>query len=133
VQNTKGVSAVHPVPVDIIAGQIEAVLSDIGADAIKTGMLASTEVIDTVIAALDAHGDPITPLVVDPVMVATSGDRLIDEDAVATVRDRLLPRAALITPNAPEAEALTGGKIDDMESQQAAAEMLLRWARGRLW
>lgn len=125
VQNTKGVSAVHPVPVDIIAGQIEAVLSDIGADAIKTGMLASTEVIDTVIAALDAHGDPITPLVVDPVMVATSGDRLIDEDAVATVRDRLLPRAALITPNAPEAEALTGGKIDDMESQQAAAEMLL--------
>ena len=125
VQNTKGVSAVHPVPADIIAGQIEAVLTDIGADAIKTGMLASTEVIETVIKALDAHGDPLIPLVVDPVMVATSGDRLIDEDAVAAVRDKLLPRAALITPNAPEAEALTGGTIEDMESQQAAAEMLL--------
>ncbi len=125
VQNTKGVSAVHPVPSQIIAGQIDAVLSDIGADAIKTGMLATSDVIETVIKALDAHGGPLVPLVVDPVMVATSGDRLIDEDAVATVRDALLPRAALITPNAPEAEALTGGTIEDMDSQQAAAEMLL--------
>jgi len=125
VQNTKGVSAVHAVPVDIITGQIEAVLSDIGADAIKTGMLASTEVIEAVLAALDAHGDPITPLVVDPVMVATSGDRLLDEDAVATVRDKLMPRAALITPNAPEAAALTGLDVEDLEGQQAAAETLL--------
>jgi hydroxymethylpyrimidine/phosphomethylpyrimidine kinase len=125
VQNTRGVSAVHPVPADIIAGQIEAVLSDIGADAIKTGMLATTEVIETVIKALDDHGDPIIPLVVDPVMVATSGDRLIDEAAVEAVRDQLLPRATLITPNVPEAEALTGGKVEDMETQQAAAEMLL--------
>ncbi len=125
VQNTKGVSAVHPVPADIIAGQIEAVLTDIGTDAIKTGMLATAEVIETVIKALDDHGDPIIPLVVDPVMVATSGDRLIDDAAVEAVRDRLLPRATLITPNVPEAEALTGGKIEDMESQQAAAEMLL--------
>ncbi|MCP2669573.1 bifunctional hydroxymethylpyrimidine kinase/phosphomethylpyrimidine kinase [Maricaulaceae bacterium EIL42A08] len=125
VQNTKGVSAVHPVPTDIIAGQIEAVLTDVGADAIKTGMLATADVIETVIKALDEHGDPIIPLVVDPVMVATSGDRLIDEAAVEAVRDRLLPRATLITPNVPEAEALTGGTIEDMESQQAAAEMLL--------
>ncbi len=125
VQNTKGVSAVHPVPTDIVAGQIEAVLTDVGADAIKTGMLATAEVIETVIKALDEHGDPIIPLVVDPVMVATSGDRLIDEAAVEAVRDRLLPRATLITPNVPEAEALTGGRIEDMESQQAAAEMLL--------
>ena len=125
VQNTKGVSAVHPVPTDIVAGQIEAVLTDVGADAIKTGMLATAEVIETVIKALDEHGDPIIPLVVDPVMVATSGDRLIDEAAIEAVRDRLLPRATLITPNVPEAEALTGGKIEDMESQQAAAEMLL--------
>lgn len=125
VQNTKGVSAVHPVPTDIVAGQIEAVLTDVGADAIKTGMLATADVIETVIKALDEHGDPIIPLVVDPVMVATSGDRLIDEAAVEAVRDRLLPRATLITPNVPEAEALTGGTIEDMESQQAAAEMLL--------
>ncbi len=125
VQNTTGVSAVHPVPADIIAGQIQAVLSDIGADAIKTGMLATTEVIKTVVDTLDAHADPLIPLVVDPVMVATSGDRLIDEEAVSAVRDVLLPRASLITPNAPEAEALTGGVIEDMESQQAAAEMLL--------
>jgi hydroxymethylpyrimidine/phosphomethylpyrimidine kinase len=125
VQNTKGVSAVHPVPVDIIAGQIEAVLGDIGADAVKTGMLASTEVIEAVIAALDAHGDPITPLVVDPVMVATSGDRLVDEAAVDAMRDRLLPRAALITPNAPEAAALTGLEVEDLEGQQAAAAALL--------
>ncbi len=125
VQNTKGVSAVRPVPTDIVAGQIEAVLTDVGADAIKTGMLATAEVIETVIKALDEHGDPIIPLVVDPVMVATSGDRLIDEAAIEAVRDRLLPRATLITPNVPEAEALTGGRIEDMESQQAAAEMLL--------
>lgn len=125
VQNTKGVSAVHAVPLDIIQGQIEAVLSDIGADAVKTGMLATAESINAVLAALDAHGDPLTPLVVDPVMVATSGDRLIDAEAVGVLRDRLLPRAALITPNAPEAATLTGLEVEDLEGQQAAAEQLL--------
>ena len=126
VQNTTGVSAIHPAPNDIISGQIQAVLEDIGADAIKTGMLSSAEVIDTVIKALDHHGDPAIPLVVDPVMVAASGARLIDDGAVAALRDRLVPRAALLTPNAPEAEALTGIKVEDMDGQRAAAEALLQ-------
>lgn len=125
VQTTQTVSAVHPVPLDIIAGQIEAVLGDIGADAIKTGMLGTAEVIETVIAALDAHGDPAIPLIVDPVMVAASGARLIDEAAVAVLRDQLVPRAALLTPNAPEAEALTGLTVGDVDGQRAAAEALM--------
>ncbi len=125
VQNTTGVSAVHGVPADIIAGQIEAVLSDIGADAIKTGMTANITVVDTILTALDKHADELTPLIVDPVMVATSGARLIDEDAVEAVRDRLIPRAALVTPNAPEAAALTGLDVEDLDGQQAAAEALL--------
>ncbi len=125
VQNTCGVSAIHPAPMDIVAGQIEAVLSDIGADAIKTGMLGTAEVIETVLAALDAHGDPAIPLIVDPVMVAASGARLLEEDAVAALRDRLVPRAHLLTPNAPEAEALTGVTVEDTDGQRAAAEALL--------
>lgn len=125
VQNTTSVSAVHPVPLDIIAGQIEAVLTDIGADAIKTGMLGTAEVIGAVIAALDAHGDPGVPLIVDPVMVAASGARLIDDGAVQALRDQLVPRAALLTPNAPEAEALTGIPVEDMDGQRAAAEALI--------
>lgn len=125
VQNTTGVSAVHTVPSDIIAGQIEAVLSDIGADAIKTGMTSSLTVIDTILTALDSHADPLTPLIVDPVMVATSGARLLEEDAVEAVRDRLVPRAMLVTPNAPEASALTGLEVEDLDGQRAAAEALL--------
>jgi hydroxymethylpyrimidine/phosphomethylpyrimidine kinase len=125
VQNTTGVSAIHSAPLDVISGQIEAVLGDIGADAIKTGMLGTAEVIDTVIAALDAHGDPGVPLIVDPVMVAASGARLVDDGAVEALRARLVPRAALLTPNAPEAEALTGVRVEDMDGQRAAAEALL--------
>ena len=125
VQNTQGVSAIHPAPLDIITGQIEAVLTDIGADAIKTGMLGTAEVIDTVIAALDAHGEPATPVIVDPVMVAASGARLMEEDAVAALRERLVPRAHLLTPNAPEAAALTGLSVEDVDGQRAAAETLL--------
>ena len=125
VQNTQGVSAVHPVPTEVIAGQIAAVLGDIGADSIKTGMLATAEVIDTVVTALDAADAQAIPLVVDPVMVATSGDRLIDEAAIEALRERLLPRATLITPNAPEAAALAGGTIEDLDDQRAAADELL--------
>ncbi len=125
VQTTTGVSAIHPVPLDIISGQIEAVLGDIGADAVKTGMLGTAEVIETVVAALDAHGDPGIPLIVDPVMVAASGARLIDDGAVEAIRAHLIARAALLTPNAPEAEALTGITVEDMDGQRAAAEALL--------
>ncbi|MCH8489555.1 MAG: bifunctional hydroxymethylpyrimidine kinase/phosphomethylpyrimidine kinase [Oceanicaulis sp.] len=125
VQNTTGVSAVHPVPLDIITGQIGAVLDDIGADAIKTGMLASAEVIEAVAKALDAGKASTIPLIVDPVMVASSGARLVDDSALAAIRSVLVPRAALITPNIPEAEALTGLSIEDLDGQRAAAEALL--------
>jgi len=125
VQNTQGVSAVHPIPDDMVSGQIEAVLSDIGADAIKTGMLGRASLIESVVNTLDKAEAQAIPLIVDPVMVATSGDRLIDEDAVEVLRTQLLPRASLITPNAPEAAVLAGGVIEDMDGQRAAADELL--------
>ncbi|MHA6287364.1 bifunctional hydroxymethylpyrimidine kinase/phosphomethylpyrimidine kinase [Maricaulis sp. CAU 1757] len=124
VQDTRGVSAVHPVPVDIVKAQAEAVLDDIGADFIKTGMLGSAELVEAVAALLESR-DPAVPLVLDPVMVATSGDRLVDEAAVEAIRDRLLPLATLVTPNIPEVEALTGGKVENLEDQIAAGEALL--------
>jgi len=126
VQNTMGVSAVHPVPLDIITGQIGAVLDDIGADAIKTGMLASADVIEAVARALDAAKAQAIPLIVDPVMVTSSGARLVDDSALAAIKSVLVPRAALITPNIPEAEALTGLSIKDLDGQRAAAEALLK-------
>ncbi len=106
-QNTLGVHAVHPVPLDFIARQIEVVLTDIGADVIKTGMLGNSAVIATVCAALDRHAAGI-PVVVDPVMVAKGGHPLLAAEAVDAMRRQLLPRAAVITPNLPEAEALSG-------------------------
>ncbi|TRO95643.1 bifunctional hydroxymethylpyrimidine kinase/phosphomethylpyrimidine kinase [Glycocaulis profundi] len=125
VQNTQGVTAVHPAPMDIVAGQIRAVLDDIGADAVKTGMLATPAVIETTLKAIDEAGGELLPLVVDPVMVASSGARLIEEDAVAAFKSLLIPRAALVTPNAPEAEALTGITVEDVDGQRAAGEALL--------
>ncbi len=109
-QNTLGVQGVFPIPVDFIAAQIKSVLDDIGADCIKTGMLHDSDVIECVVAALDALA-PDTPLVADPVMVAKGGASLLADDAVATLRDRLCPRATLLTPNVPEAEALTGRTV----------------------
>jgi hydroxymethylpyrimidine/phosphomethylpyrimidine kinase len=104
-QNTTGVSAVHEVPAAFVRAQLEAVLSDIGADAAKTGMLFSPEVIETV---ADVLADNPLPLVVDPVMVASSGARLLQEDAVAALVTRLFPLAAVVTPNLAEAQALVG-------------------------
>lgn len=124
VQNTLGVSAVHPVPLDIIEGQIRAVLDDIGADAIKTGMLATADVVRLVARVLkDAAAD--IPLVLDPVMVATSGDVLLAEDAITAVRGELLPLAALVTPNAPEAEKLTGLTVSNVGEQAEAGRALV--------
>ena len=104
-QNTIGVTAVHEVPPDFVRAQLEAVFDDIGVDAAKTGMLFSAPLIETV---ADFLGDHPVQLVVDPVMVASSGARLLQEDAVETLVERLFPLATVITPNLPEAKALAG-------------------------
>lgn len=109
VQNTLGVRAVHNVPVEIVRGQISAVLEDIGADAVKIGMLSSAALVGTVAQTMKEFG--VNDIVLDPVMVATSGDRLIDEDAVPLLAGVLAPMARVITPNIPEAEILSGMKI----------------------
>lgn len=109
VQNTLGVQAVHPVPIDILEGQIEAVLSDIGTDAIKIGMLHSADVVNLVADMLEKYR--IKNVVLDPVMVSTSGHRLIEENAVEVIKARLIPLARVITPNIPEAEILAGCRI----------------------
>jgi hydroxymethylpyrimidine/phosphomethylpyrimidine kinase len=118
-QNTLGVTAVHEVPVDIIAAQIDAVITDIGADAVKTGMIASTAIIATVADKLQEYR--VNRLVVDPVMIATSGDRLLREDAVDALRTRLLPLASVATPNIPEAEVLTERTISGVDDMRRAA------------
>ena len=105
-QNTTAVTAIHELPPAFVVAQLEAVFDDIGVDAAKTGMLFSAELIDTVAGFLEAHR---APLVVDPVMVASSGARLLQEDAVRTYVERLFPLATVVTPNRPEAEVLAGG------------------------
>ena len=109
-QNTVGVADVHEVPPAHVAAQLAAVLDDIGADAVKTGMLFSAPLIDTVV---DVLGPWRLPLVVDPVLVASSGARLLRDDAVTTLIGRLFPIATVVTPNLPEARVLTGLDTDD--------------------
>ena len=122
VQNTLGVSAVHNVPVEIIKGQISAVLSDIGADAVKIGMLSTAELVLAVKESLVEAG--VTNIVLDPVMVATSGDRLIDEDAVDILAHELAPFARVLTPNIPEAEILAGVRISSQKELPDVARTL---------
>lgn len=122
VQDTTGVHDVFPAPVPIIEAQARVVLADIGADAVKTGMLGTVEVVEAVARLLD---EADAPAVVDPVMVAKGGHALLPDEAVAAVRSLMLPRAALVTPNAPEAEALTGVEVRDLDGQRRAAERLL--------
>ena len=116
VQNTVAVSAVHPVPSETIVAQVQAVAEDIGVDAVKVGMLGSRETIAAVAEALDLVGD--VPIVVDPVMVAESGAALLEPAAVDALRAAILPRAAVVTPNLPEARALTG-----LGEEASAAEL----------
>ena len=123
-QNTLGVQGVRGVEPAFIREQMRSVLDDLGVDCIKTGMLHDAAVIDAVVGELDAHATG-APLVVDPVMVAQSGDRLVAEEAMAHLRDVLIPRARLITPNIPEAEALLRRTIEGAEAMPAAAEALL--------
>ena len=122
VQNTIGVQAVHPVPLDILEGQIDSVLSDIGADAIKIGMLHSAEVVNLVAGLLEKYG--IRNIVLDPVMVSTSGHRLIEEDAVEVIKSRLMPLSRVITPNIPEAEILAGCRISSEDDFDEIARKL---------
>jgi hydroxymethylpyrimidine/phosphomethylpyrimidine kinase len=113
-QNTRGVSGIHPVPSAFVTAQIDAVFGDLEVKAVKIGMVAQLEIIDAIAAALARW--PAAPVVLDPVMVATSGDRLLSADAVAGLRTKLIPRAALITPNLPEAAALLGEPVASGEA-----------------
>jgi hydroxymethylpyrimidine/phosphomethylpyrimidine kinase len=123
VQNTLGVTGVHPIPLDVIAAQARAVLDDIGADALKTGMLGDAAVVETVAQCLDHAGG--VPAVVDPVMVAKGGAPLLAEEAIGAVKSLMIPRAALLTPNAPEAAALTGLGVETTDDLRRAGEVLL--------
>ncbi|SCD20591.1 Hydroxymethylpyrimidine/phosphomethylpyrimidine kinase [Proteiniphilum saccharofermentans] len=108
-ENTVGVTGVHPVPVPFVVGQIRSVLDDIGADAIKIGMLHSSELIRSVKGTLSEYA--IRDIVLDPVMVATSGDKLLQDEAISTLKEELIPHVRVITPNIPEAEILLGKEI----------------------
>lgn len=124
-QNTVSVTGIHPVPLDFVTAQMDAVLSDIGADAVKIGMLFSPELIRTVAQGLRKHG--VQTIVLDPVMVAQSGDRLLQDEAIDALKTELIPLATLITPNTPEASDLLGREIATPEAVRDAARELMRF------
>jgi hydroxymethylpyrimidine/phosphomethylpyrimidine kinase len=128
-QNTERVGAIHDVPADFIGAQLDAVFSDLAVAAVKIGMLSRVESIDAVAAGLARHR--ATNIVLDPVMVATSGDRLLTPDAVDALRQKLFPRALIVTPNLPEAAALTGASNarNECEMEIQARELLALGAR----
>jgi hydroxymethylpyrimidine/phosphomethylpyrimidine kinase len=123
-QNTLGVTMFEAVSADLVTAQIEAVVSDFGAHAAKTGMLANAAIVEAVGAAIGELDVPF--LVVDPVMIAKSGDRLIDDEAVGSLKTELLRRAFLVTPNIPEAETLSGVTIRRDEDRREAARRIAR-------
>ena len=122
-QNTQGVRSIHAVPANILADQIDAVAEDIGVDAVKIGMLHSAETVRTVAAALRRHG--LATVVLDPVMIATSGAVLIDQEAIAVLVDELFPLATLVTPNLDEAALLVGQPLANEADMEMAARRLL--------
>jgi hydroxymethylpyrimidine/phosphomethylpyrimidine kinase len=123
VQNTLGVTGVHPIPLDIVEAQARAVLDDIGADAFKTGMLGDAAMVEVVARVLDSAKG--VPAVIDPVMVAKGGASLLAQEAVGALKSLLVPRAALLTPNAPEAAALTGLVVETTDDLRRAGEAFL--------
>jgi hydroxymethylpyrimidine/phosphomethylpyrimidine kinase len=131
-QNTLGVAAIHPVPADFVTAQIDAVFDDLDIKAVKIGMVAQHAVIDAVVAGLERWSP--TQVVLDPVMVATSGDRLLAPDAVAALRTKLIPRALVITPNLPEAAALLDTPLaaDAAEIESQGRRLLALGARAVL-
>jgi hydroxymethylpyrimidine/phosphomethylpyrimidine kinase len=122
-QNTVGVSAVHAIPPETVAAQIDALAADLPPKAFKTGMLATAELAEVVAAAVRRHG--FQDYVLDPVMVATSGDRLLDADAERTVRDHLVPLATVVTPNLGEAGILAGSSVESVASMERAGRALV--------
>jgi len=122
-QNTKGVEKIFPLPPDIVAAQIDAVAEDIGADAVKTGMLYNAAIVDVVARKIRTHR--LRNLVVDPVMVAKSGNLLLRKDAIAALKAKLIPLAAVVTPNVPEAEELTGVHGTRMRNFKEAARRII--------
>ncbi|MBW1893444.1 MAG: bifunctional hydroxymethylpyrimidine kinase/phosphomethylpyrimidine kinase [Deltaproteobacteria bacterium] len=121
-QNTRGVTAIHAVPLDFIEAQVKAVFSDIKPDAVKTGMLLSADIIELVAGLLKKYNPP--NIVIDPVMIAQSGDRLIDDNAVEATKTLLLPIADMVTPNIPEAAALLNKRIQSIDDIKPAASEL---------
>jgi hydroxymethylpyrimidine/phosphomethylpyrimidine kinase len=128
VQNSLGVSGIHQIPPEVVRAQALAVLDDIGADAIKTGMLGDAATVEAVAEVLDRAAG--VPAVIDPVMLAKGGTALLSAQAVTAFERLLLPRAALLTPNAPEAEALTGFPVQDLDGQRRAGEALMAAGAG---
>jgi hydroxymethylpyrimidine/phosphomethylpyrimidine kinase len=127
-QNTQHVTDVLALPPALVTAQIDAVIDDIGADAVKTGMLANAEIIEAAADAVRRHD--LRPLVVDPVMVAKSGDSLLRDGAVQALRERLVPLATVLTPNLPEAEVLLGRKLDSWDDvREGARELVAMGAR----
>jgi hydroxymethylpyrimidine/phosphomethylpyrimidine kinase len=122
-QNTLGVTAVAPLAADLVTAQIEAIVSDIGAHAAKTGMLANAAIVEAVAAAVDDLEVPF--LVVDPVIVATSGDPLLDDEGLVAMKTELFRRAHVVTPNVPEAEVLSGVTIRTEQDRREAARRIL--------
>ncbi|HET7407941.1 MAG TPA: bifunctional hydroxymethylpyrimidine kinase/phosphomethylpyrimidine kinase [Mycobacteriales bacterium] len=127
-QNSVGVQGVWPLPAEAVRAQLDSVLSDIGAQAVKTGMLADAAIVSTVADSLHAVS---TPVVVDPVCASKHGDPLIDDAALAVLRDALLPVATVVTPNLPEVARLTGVHTETREQMRAAADAVL--ALGPRW
>ncbi len=127
-QNTRGVRSIHPVPADMVRDQLAALAEDLPPAALKTGMLATAPLVQQVADAIRGYG--WTRLVVDPVMVATSGDRLLAPDAVQAMRERLMPLAAVVTPNLDEAALLTGEEVADPAAMERAGRRLLATGAG---
>lgn len=121
-QNTLGVTAWEPVSTELVIAQIEAVAGDLPPDAVKTGMLATAAIVEAVAAAIE--GLELPNLVVDPVMIAKGGDRLLHDDAVSAIKAHLLPLAEVLTPNIPEAEVLAGGRIATVDDMRSAARRI---------
>ena len=124
VQNTLGVTGIHPVPPEYVKGQIEAVMTDIRPQAVKIGMINDVKIVEVIADAIQKFRPRF--VVFDPVMVSTSGCKLIKDDAITALTTRLMPLATLITPNLSEAQVLTGITVNDRQSMQAAAQELLK-------